>query len=164
MEIEDEAPQASNGAWREWKRSFAGFAESVVSLASLRWDMAKSEAREWGRAALIRVLLFAAAAILAGLSLVLFVVGLVLILELLLGSLIAAVFASFALCALGAGALVFAGTRGRTSRPIFQRTAAEVRKDFEAWAGEDAREDAREGGAQEGDREGGAWEGAPEER
>ena len=45
MEVEDDAPHASNGAWGEWKRSFAGFAESVGSLGSLRWEMAKTVKR-----------------------------------------------------------------------------------------------------------------------
>ena len=131
-------PESGEGSWRQWKRSLAGFAEAVASLAALRWEMAKSEAAEWGRAALLRMVLAAAAVVLALLALVFFAVGLVLLLAMWLGSLVAAVFVCFGICVLAAGALAFAATRGRGSRPVFERTAGEIRKDFETWTGGEA--------------------------
>jgi hypothetical protein len=99
--------------------------------------MARSEAKEWGRAAVIRLALFLAATVLAALAVVFLAVGLVLLLQLLFGSLIAAVFAGFAICAVGAGGLVLAATRRRMTRSIFERTSAEIRKDFESWTKDD---------------------------
>jgi hypothetical protein len=64
-------------------------------------------------------------------------VGLVLLLDLWLGSLLAAVFAGFGVCVAAAAVLVFAAMRSRLARPIFERTAGEIRKDFEAWTGEE---------------------------
>ena len=133
----DEAPEGSEGTWRRWKVSLAALARALATLAALRWEMAKSEAREWGRAALLRVLLVLAAVVLGVLALVFFVVGLVLLLQIWLGSLLAAVFACFGLCVLAAGGLVLAATRGRSSRPMLERTSAEIRKDFETLTGEE---------------------------
>jgi hypothetical protein len=45
------------------------------------------------------------------------------------------VFACFGVCVLSAAALVFAALRSRLSRPMFERTAGELRKDFESWSG-----------------------------
>ena len=135
MEAENEFREPPEGAWADWKRALAGFAEALGALGSLRWEMAKAEATEWGRAALVRALLFAAAAVLAALGLVFLVVALVLVLQLLLGSLLAAVLAAFGICVIAAGGLVFAATRRRWSKPMFERTSGELRKDFEAWTG-----------------------------
>lgn len=131
----EEIPEATDGTWPEWKRSFAAFLSSLGSLGFLRWEMAKSEAKDWGRFALLRIALFATAAALSFLALVFLLVGVVLLLDLWFGSLLAAVFASFGICVLSAAGLVFAALRSRLSRPMFERTAAEIRKDFESWTG-----------------------------
>lgn len=131
----DGIPEAPDGTWQEWKRAFAAFLSALGSLGFLRWEMAKSEAKEWSRFALVRVGLFATAAALSFLALVFLLVGVVLLLDLWFGSLLAAVFASFGICVLSAAGLVFAALRSRLSRPMLERTAAELRKDFESWTG-----------------------------
>jgi len=136
QELGDEIREASHGAWRDWKSSLAAFVRALASLGELRWEMAKGEAKEWGRAALLRVMLFAGAAIFSILALILLAVGLVLVLQILFGSLLAAIFACFGICVVAAAALGFAATRGRFSHTLFQRTAGEIRKDFESWTGE----------------------------
>ena len=134
-ETDDEVSPPSQGPWREWKEAFARFARSLASLAALRWTMARSEAEEWGRNAVLRLILFAGAAVLSLLSLVFLAVGLVLVFDRLLGTLIGAVFAVFGICVLGAAALVLLAMRRRMSRAFLERTAAEIRKDFDSWTG-----------------------------
>ena len=131
----DEIREAPEGTWPEWKRSFAAFLSAAGSLGLLRWEMARTEAKEWGRFALVRVVLFAVAAALSFLALVFLLVGIVLLLDLWFGSLLAAVFACFGICVLSAAGLLFAALRSPLSRPMFQRTAGEIRKDFESWTG-----------------------------
>jgi hypothetical protein len=128
--------EAPEGTWQEWKRSFAAFLSALGSLGFLRWEMAKSEAKEWGRFALVRTVLFATAAALSFLALVFLLVGIVLLLDLWFGSLLGAVFACFGICVLSAAGLLFAALRSRLSRSMFERTAGEIRKDFESWTGE----------------------------
>lgn len=135
METEGEIREAPEGSWREWKRALAGFAAALASLGSLRWEMAKSEAKEWSRSALLRAALLAIAATLSLLAVVFLMVAVVLLLDRWLGTLIGAVFATFGICIVSAAALAFAALRSRLSRPIFERTAGEIRKDFEAWTG-----------------------------
>jgi hypothetical protein len=132
-DLEDAPGETST--WEQWKASLAAFIEAVASLAALRWDMARSEAKDWARAALLRVAFGAAAAVFALLSIVFLAVVLVLLLQLWLGSLLAAVAVVFGFCLLAAGGLAIAATRGRSSRPMFERTAGEIRKDFESWTG-----------------------------
>ena len=136
MEAENEIPEAPEGTWREWKASFSSFVASVAALASVRWEMARAEARQWSRSVLVRAGLILGAAALSLLALVFLMVGIVLLLQLWLGSLLAAVFACFGICVAASAALAFVALRGRLARPIFERTAGELRKDFEAWTGE----------------------------
>ncbi|MGH9442073.1 MAG: phage holin family protein [Thermoanaerobaculia bacterium] len=137
MEPEEELREAPDGTWRQWKGSVASFARALGSLGSLRWEMAKAEAKDWGRFALLRVALIAGAVALSFLALVFLLVGLVLLLASWLGSLLGAVFVCFGICLVSAITLVLAATRGRLSRPIFERTAAEIRKDLGSWTGEE---------------------------
>jgi len=75
------------------------------------------------------------AAVLAVLAVALLVAGIVAALYAWWGTLVGAIFAVFGLCLAAVGGLVAAAMRGRSGRPIFERTAAELRRDFDAFTG-----------------------------
>jgi len=133
----EEAPneRAPRGGWDSWKAAAAEFARSGRDLASIRWEMASREAGSWGKAMAFRAAFLLCAAVLAVLAVALLVAGIVAALYAWWGTLVGAIFAVFGLCLVAAGGLITAAMRGRSGRPIFERTAAELRRDFDAFTG-----------------------------
>lgn len=125
----------SRGGWDSWKGAAAEFARSARDLASIRWEMASREAGAWGKAMAFRGVFLLLAAVFAVLAAALLVAGIVAALYAWWGTLVGAIFAVFGLCLGAAGGLVAAAMRGRSGRPIFERTAAELRRDFDAFTG-----------------------------
>ena len=126
---------APPGAWEAWKRAAADFLRSARALAATRWEMASQEAGAWGKAMAVRAALLVLALALALVATALLVAGLVAVLYAWWGTLVGAIFAVFGLCLFAAvGAVAFA-VRGRSGRPVFERTAAELRRDFDAFTG-----------------------------
>ncbi len=121
--------------WDSWKRSAASFLSDVVELASVRLAMARIEAREWGRAALLRVALVAAALFLLLFTFALLTAGLVALFAAWTGSWIAGIFVVLGIFLAAAGGLLFAASRSRASRPVFEQTAREIRKDLQDLSG-----------------------------
>lgn len=123
--------------WEDWKRAAAALAASLVSLGSVRLAMARLEAREWGRALLVQLALLAAAAFLAFFALGLLTAALVAVVHAWIGSVTGALFLVFGLYAAAAGALFYAASRSRVTRPVFEATLREIRKDVENFTGAD---------------------------
>jgi hypothetical protein len=123
------------GGWDSWKAAAGEFARSARDLASIRWEMARREAGAWGKAMAYRAAFLLFAAVLAVLAVALLVAGIVAALYAWWGTLAGAIFAVFGLCLVAAAGLVAAAMRGRSGRPIFERTAAELRRDFDAFTG-----------------------------
>ena len=132
---EDPNEGAPRGGWDSWKAAARDFARSARDLASIRWEMASREAGDWGKAMALRAAFFLFAAVLAVLAAALLVAGIVALLYAWWGTLAGAIFAVLGLCLAAAAGLVAAALRGRSGRPIFERTAAELRRDFDAFTG-----------------------------
>lgn len=127
-------PEPAPGNWESWKRSAAAFARSARSLASIRWTMFRREAGAWGRGVALRGAMLIVAATLLVLSSALLVAGLVAALYAWWGTLVGAIFAVFGLCVIAAAGLAVAAVRG-LGAPSFERTAEELRRDFDTLAG-----------------------------
>jgi uncharacterized membrane protein YqjE len=123
--------------WEAWTRAGSSFFSSVVSLASVRLAMARAEARQWSRAAMIRIALLAGALLLVPFAFALLTAGLVAAFHAWTGSLVGSIFIVFGIYVISAAGLVFAATRGKASRPIFEATLREIRQDLEHLKGEE---------------------------
>jgi hypothetical protein len=123
------------GGWESWKGAAAEFARSARDLASVRWAMAAEEAGAWGKAMALRAAFLVLALLLAVAAVALLVAGIVAALYAWWGTLVGAIFAVFGLCLAAVGGLVALAIRGRSGRPIFERTAEELRRDFDAFTG-----------------------------
>ena len=135
---QDPIDAAPPGAWEAWKRAAGEFLRSARALAAIRWEMASQEAGAWGKAMAVRAALLVFALVLAIAAAALLVAGLVAVLYAWWGTLVGAIFAVFGLCLLAAGGAVAVAVRGRSGRPAFERTAAELRRDFDAFTGPEA--------------------------
>lgn len=122
---------ALGASWERFTRSAGEFAAAVSRLLAVRWTMARTEARLWGRALAARMLLLVAGAALLLLALLLLTAGLVAIVLAWTGSLIGSIFIVLGVYLILAGAALFFGTRQRSGRPAFEVTARELKKDFE---------------------------------
>lgn len=134
MEAEEDERAESSGSWESWKRSASAFVRSAGSLASIRWEMATREAGAWGKAMALRAVLLVLALVFALLASALAVAGLVAVLAAWWGTWVGAIFAVVGICLAAAAGLVFGALRGGR-RPILEKTAAEIRKDFETFSG-----------------------------
>ena len=132
---EDPKEHPRPGGWESWKGAAAEFARSGRDLASVRWAMASEEAGAWGKAMALRAGFLVLALLLAVAAVALLVAGIVAALYAWWGTLVGAIFAAFGLCLAAAGGLVALAMRGRSGRPIFERTAEELRRDFDAFTG-----------------------------
>lgn len=121
--------------WDSWKRSAAAFVSAASSLASVRLEMARREAREWSRAFLLRAGMVAAALFLLLFALALLAAGLVAVFAAWTGSLIGGIFIVFGIFVVAAGILLFAASRSRAGRPVLEATMREIRQDLEDFAG-----------------------------
>jgi hypothetical protein len=135
-DVQEDFPEGpAPGAWEAWKRAAAAFFRSIRSLAAIRWAMATHEASDWGKAMAVRAALLVAALVFAVCACALLVAGLVAILYAWWGTLAGAIFAVFGLCVVAIAGLVFLALRGRSARPMFQRTGEELRRDVDAFTG-----------------------------
>ena len=123
-----------SGHWEQWKQSAAAFARSGRALASIRWEMFRREAGAWAKGMAIRTAILVVALTLLVLASALLVAGLVAALYAWWGTLVGAIFAVFGLCVVGAAGLAVAAVRG-LGAPTLERTAAEIRRDFDTFAG-----------------------------
>lgn len=121
--------------WDSWKRSAASLVSDLVALASLRLSMARLEAREWGRAFLIRIGLVVGALFLLFFTFALLAAGLVAVFAAWTGSLIGAIFIVLGIFLAAAGLLLFAASRSRATRPVLEATMREIRQDIQDLAG-----------------------------
>ena len=122
------------GTWETWKRAAAAFARSAQSLGAIRWEMFRREAGAWTKGIAIRAAMLVVALALAVLASALLVAGLVAALYAWWGTLVGAIFAVFGLCVLAAAGLGFLAWRG-VAAPSFERTAEELRRDFDSLTG-----------------------------
>jgi predicted lysophospholipase L1 biosynthesis ABC-type transport system permease subunit len=132
---EGSTERAPRGGWDSWKGAAKEFARSARDLVAIRWEMASQEAGAWGKAMAFRAAFLVLAAVLAVLAAALLVAGTVAALYVWWGTLVGAIFAVFGLCLFAVAGLVVAAMRGRSGRPIFERTGAELRRDFDAFTG-----------------------------
>ena len=126
---EEESPSPSG--WQGLKDSLDCLLSAAGSLASIRWEMARTEGGQWAASLLRRGIALAAAALLAVFSMGLLSAGLVAALQLWLGSWVAAIFVAFGLEAGAAALLVWAPWR-KPAPPPLETTLRELRKDAEA--------------------------------
>jgi CHASE2 domain-containing sensor protein len=86
----------------------------------------------------IRAGLLVLALVFAAIASALLVAGLVAALYAWWGTLVGAIFAVFGLCVIVIGGLVAVALSGRSAKPVLERTAEELRRDFETFAGPEA--------------------------
>jgi len=129
MDDPEARPEPGSGRMRS---SFGEVAAAFSELCALRLEMARVEARSWGRSAAWRLAMFAAAGILAVLALVTGSGLLVALVHAWTGSWVAAFAIVVGLeLAAGAGLAAIAWRAGRARAPLLSRTARELRRDLE---------------------------------